>query len=359
MGPKAVQENKPNSSKKAVRAKKEQKIGDLTFGLKNKGKSAKVKLLIDRAEKCVKHSFGDTDVAAAKAAKKDAKLAKMLQEEELRILFNEGIAGQAGKKKSQNKLDAEKLGLLDQNKDVAHLLDGMSSDSDDDDDDDYRRHDEETTRRGYDDQVNVEVFREKTIEDLIDDQRAKLAAEGKVGTPVTADSFAKWTIMKIARRQAEAEARVKAEAAKKKGGKGLSILSGRELFNYNASLFIDDEGAIDASEENALAMQTQIDRKAEEDQEKRDAEMAQAEQLRLQEAHRLEEEARLRREEERRVVAREARDTFLLGNIVINQIVFDVEEREDLVPFDEEWEERNAAAIAFAKKMKEVEDEVG
>jgi hypothetical protein len=28
--------------------------------------------------------------AAAKAAKKDAKMAKMLQEEELRILFNEG-----------------------------------------------------------------------------------------------------------------------------------------------------------------------------------------------------------------------------------------------------------------------------
>ena len=30
--------------------------------------------------------------AAAKAAKKDAKMAKMLQEEELRILFNEGVS---------------------------------------------------------------------------------------------------------------------------------------------------------------------------------------------------------------------------------------------------------------------------
>ena len=37
-----------------------------------------------------------------------------------------------------------------------------------------------------------------------------------------------------------------------------AILSGKELFNYNSSLFVDDEGAIDASEENALAMQTKI-----------------------------------------------------------------------------------------------------
>ena len=43
----------------------------------------------------------------------------------------------------------------------------------------------------------------------------------QVGTPVTADSFAKWSIAKNLRKQAEAEARVKAEQAKKKGGKGL------------------------------------------------------------------------------------------------------------------------------------------
>jgi hypothetical protein len=43
----------------------------------------------------------------------------------------------------------------------------------------------------------------------------------QVGTPVTAESFAKWSIAKIARKQLEAEARVKAEQAKKKGGKGL------------------------------------------------------------------------------------------------------------------------------------------
>jgi hypothetical protein len=69
MGPKV---DKPNSSKKAVRAKKEQKIDDLTFGIKNKNKSSKVKLFIDRAEKCVKHSFGDLDAVSYCSAHEDS-----------------------------------------------------------------------------------------------------------------------------------------------------------------------------------------------------------------------------------------------------------------------------------------------
>ena len=52
--------------------------------------------------------------------------------------------------------------------------------SEEEDDDYYRRNDKETVRDTYGDAVNVEVFREKTIEDMIDEQRAKLAAEGKV-----------------------------------------------------------------------------------------------------------------------------------------------------------------------------------
>ena len=67
----------------------------------------------------------------------------------------------------------------------------------------------------------IEVYKEKTLEDIIEEQRAKLLAEGKKGTPVTAESFAKWRAMKLERKQAEAEARVKAEQSKKKGGRGL------------------------------------------------------------------------------------------------------------------------------------------
>jgi hypothetical protein len=40
-------------------------------------------------------------------------------------------------------------------------------------------------------------------------------------TPVTAESFSKWRAEKLAKRQADAEARMKLEQSKKKGSKGL------------------------------------------------------------------------------------------------------------------------------------------
>jgi hypothetical protein len=43
-------------SKKAVKEKKEKVIEDATFGLKNKNKSKKVQLFIERVEKSVKHT---------------------------------------------------------------------------------------------------------------------------------------------------------------------------------------------------------------------------------------------------------------------------------------------------------------
>lgn len=86
MGPK----DKP--SKKNVVKKMEAKLEDATFGLKNKNKSAKVKLFVDRAVKSAKNSSGLADAARAKEAKKELKVAQQLQEEELRLLFNEGMS---------------------------------------------------------------------------------------------------------------------------------------------------------------------------------------------------------------------------------------------------------------------------
>ena len=37
---------------------------------------------------------------------------------------------------------------------------------------------------------------------------------------------------------------VEAESKKKKGGKGLSVLSGRALYEYNKKLFVDDAAAV-------------------------------------------------------------------------------------------------------------------
>lgn len=152
--------------------------------------------------------------------KKEAKLAQQLQEEELRILFNEGIANQFGKKKSKAQAAAEQMGIAEANEDVKKLLDEFSSDSDSSDEEGDGGHGGGEVVFA-DEPASIEVFREKTIEDIIEEQRAKLAAEGKVGTPVTEETFAAWRIARLARRQAEAEARMKLEQTKRKGGRGL------------------------------------------------------------------------------------------------------------------------------------------
>jgi hypothetical protein len=77
-------------------------------------------------------------------------------------------------------------------------------------------------------------------------QRAKLAYEGKAKTPVTAESFAKWKAEKAEQKKKENAEKVARELAKKAKGKGLSVLSGKALFEYDATLFVDDEEA-DAS----------------------------------------------------------------------------------------------------------------
>jgi hypothetical protein len=60
---------------------------------------------------------------------------------------------------------------------------------------------------------------------------------GGTGTPVTAESFAAWQERKRLKRLTEVKKTVEAEFRKKKGGKGLSVLSGRDLYEYKRDLF--------------------------------------------------------------------------------------------------------------------------
>ncbi|KAF1316732.1 zinc finger protein, partial [Globisporangium splendens] len=79
---------------------------------------------------------------------------------------------------------------------------------------------------------------EISIEEIIEQQRAKLGPHG--GTPVTAESLAKWKEDKIKRKKVEEEKRRK-EEMKKTGGRG--IMSGRALFTFDPTLFRDDADA--------------------------------------------------------------------------------------------------------------------
>ena len=82
---------------------------------------------------------------------------------------------------------------------------------------------------------------ELTIEEKIEEERAKLPSDGL--TPVTLATFMEWKKRKAERKQKELEEKMK-EEVKKAGAKGgAGILSGRALFKYDPTLFQDDEAA--------------------------------------------------------------------------------------------------------------------
>jgi len=83
---------------------------------------------------------------------------------------------------------------------------------------------------------------EKTLEEIIEEERAKLPNEGL--TKVTKDSFFEWKKRKAEQKKKDLEQKMK-EESKKTGGKGTNILSGKALFTYDPSLFKDDENAAD------------------------------------------------------------------------------------------------------------------
>ena len=96
-----------------------------------------------------------------------------------------------------------------------------------------------------------------TLEDEIESQRQKKVEELKKsgkGTKVTPETFAAWQDRKRRRRAEEAKKLVEAEFKKKKGGKGLAVLSGRDLYEYKKDLFeIKDADENDGGESESAA----------------------------------------------------------------------------------------------------------
>lgn len=87
-----------------------------------------------------------------------------------------------------------------------------------------------------------------TLEDEIEAERQKKVEELKKsgkGTKVTPESFAVWQEKKRKRRAETAKKLVETELRKRKGGKGLGVLSGRDLYEYKKDLFTlsDDDNA--------------------------------------------------------------------------------------------------------------------
>lgn len=84
------------------------------------------------------------------------------------------------------------------------------------------------------------------IEQLIEEQRAKLESANL--TPVTKDSFYAWKEQKRLKREEEAEQKKSKEEKKTgKSVKNMNVLTGRQLFVVDKSLFKDDDNAWDES----------------------------------------------------------------------------------------------------------------
>jgi len=83
---------------------------------------------------------------------------------------------------------------------------------------------------------------DRTLEEIVEERRKNLSG---AGTPINAETFLAWKMMKEAQRMARVEEDRKT-LAKKTGGQGLAAMSGRDLFSYDASLFVDDDGAASA-----------------------------------------------------------------------------------------------------------------
>jgi hypothetical protein len=81
---------------------------------------------------------------------------------------------------------------------------------------------------------------ERSIEEIIQERMRALTGPG---TPITEETFKAWKKKKEDERLSKVEEDRK-NLAKKTGGKGLTAMSGKDLFTYDASLFVDDDGAV-------------------------------------------------------------------------------------------------------------------
>jgi len=102
-----------------------------------------------------------------------------------------------------------------------------------------------------------------TLVEQIEAERKQL--DVSKGTPVTVETFLKWKEDRKKKKEKEIETKRK-EAEKKSGGKGLNVLSGRDLFKYDPSLFVDDADAADESNYE-VAEETEEERKEREERE--------------------------------------------------------------------------------------------
>jgi hypothetical protein len=276
------------ADKKATEKKKEKIVEDKTFGLKNKNKSKAVQKYIASVKQSVKQVPGQrptNEHEVRQEKKQEAERAKLLNS----LFGNLGIL-ETKKKKKPKEDDKGKIDLYVDQRDQGgdsrenetmadwdqaklesvvgqrhgaqvrqcqtdiickYFLDAVEKSlygwfwvcPNGGDSCKYRH----SLPPGYVLKKNVPVDEddeeedEVTIEEMIENERAALPSGG---TPVTEESFKAWLQRKAEERRIaeEKERQAIIEASKKKDQRGIG-LSGRDLFMFDPSLFVDDDAA--------------------------------------------------------------------------------------------------------------------
>jgi hypothetical protein len=259
------------ASKKTEQKKKQSAIEDKTFGLKNKNKSKKVQQYVQQVKTSVLNS-GDRKQRQLeeqrKKQKAEAKLRKKAEKEEQNALFNEALGALSKKKTNLKEGKTEAKGRdadEDNNKKTTSRAMKMM----------YQMDGEfcvwvlflyivvdicsrinKIAAKEMEERLREDPNYVPTLEDKIEAERQtkvdELKKSGK-GTPVTPETFAAWQERKRKRKAEEAKKLVETELKKKKGGKGLGVLSGRALYEYKKDLFNikdDDDNDMEITEDD-------------------------------------------------------------------------------------------------------------
>jgi len=242
--PSKAKKKSEQQSKKNVQKKKEKALDDMTFGLKNKNKSSKVQAFVKGKEKSIMNTGTDARTRQLDEKKKQDKLARKAllkaKKVEQEALFGEAL--KAVSKKGNKFAKTGKVEAKGRDHDSDEKKGGTSR---------AMKMMFQMDAQEMEDKLREDPNYVPTLEDKVEAQRQaklnELKASGKKGTPVTEETFKAWQERKRKRKQDRIKKKVDAEMKKKKGGKGLSILSGRELYNYKKDLFRDqdtDGGAV-------------------------------------------------------------------------------------------------------------------
>lgn len=201
--------------KKAEQKRKEKIVEDKTFGLKNKNRSAKVQAYVQNVQSSVNQVRpSDRKSVAEQEERRRAKEAKKAREAELALLFRD-VNDKASGGKAKGKTGEEN----------ADLTGG---------DDQYMCNPEEYLFRPEDfDDVEHDSRR---LEEQLEQEREALVGRTDL-TPVTEATFQAWK----QRKREEAAEREATRVRKARTGDG--AMRGRDLWEMDQQLFVDDENA--------------------------------------------------------------------------------------------------------------------